>query len=710
MVDNKADASQKAAETTQVELNVLSANDDLLEDDSYKVYENQFNEYLADGTVIKNIALTGQYGSGKSSILKTYFKNNHQSDVLWASLGTFRKNSSSDSAEDTTSSDEILTDLINQIIFQVPVNRVPLTRFKLKKKLDFSLILSVSVLLLDLFGNSLGISSVVHAKNISYMIPWVTLFAISYILYFVSQKMFLQKIKLPFLTGSADIDLTQEKSFDKNIDEIVYLFQKSGKRILVIEDLDRFGNVDVFEKMRELNTKLNYAETTRVANSYLGAHEWNSEPINSKNWTFIYAIKDEIFINPTDRTKFFDLILPVIPFVTRTNAAKRFRELIPYDAPAPVGAELLKIIGKYIYDNRLVTNVVNEYKLMIKIMYGRDDISEKQSEELFALIAIKNFNVTAYNSIQNEQLDLLASRRISRPNSNDEVWNMIDEIVGHGVITPNYLDAINLLHGDVSMTALIEDLDKNDKEIGEDNSFNRSQLVDLYDAVTNEMFKTKKLLNIDLFIFLFSQFCEERNSSFNSVIDFSSNPFKSDVELRFENMLTTAIETETFLERVFVVMINRGTEFVLDLLEIVEDKFPNYQFDLGTMPFELINTIIAEEHRYRKDSSINQEVMTKYYINALNQMEKNSTEEAIKKIIADAEIPNQIRLELINQSNIKGNNWYSINNLKDVLDKGLWNDLIIKKIIPWDHENFRQYQNWSDIEALENLEHSINGK
>ena len=69
------------------------------------------------------------------------------------------------------------------------------------------------------------------------MIPWVTLFAISYILYFVSQKMFLQKIKLPFLTGSADIDLTQEKSFDKNIDEIVYLFQKSGKRIALMLDL-----------------------------------------------------------------------------------------------------------------------------------------------------------------------------------------------------------------------------------------------------------------------------------------------------------------------------------------------------------------------------------------------------------------------------------------------------------------------------------------
>lgn len=45
--------------------------------------------------------------------------------------------------------------------------------------------------------------------------------------------------------------------FEKYADEIVYLLKKSGKEILVIEDLDRFKQLKIFEKLRELNIKVN---------------------------------------------------------------------------------------------------------------------------------------------------------------------------------------------------------------------------------------------------------------------------------------------------------------------------------------------------------------------------------------------------------------------------------------------------------------------
>ncbi len=44
-------------------------------------------------------------------------------------------------------------------------------------------------------------------------------------------------------------------------------------------------------------------------------------------WQFIYLVKDDIFNNAESRVKFFDIIIPVIPFITTNNSYSKLNEL-----------------------------------------------------------------------------------------------------------------------------------------------------------------------------------------------------------------------------------------------------------------------------------------------------------------------------------------------------------------------------------------------
>ncbi|WP_225370228.1 YobI family P-loop NTPase [Methanobrevibacter arboriphilus] len=63
-------------------------------------------------------------------------------------------------------------------------------------------------------------------------------------------------------------------------------FEATGHNVVIIEDLDRFQETEIFTKLREINLLIN-----------------NSNKID-RHVTFIYAIRDEMFTDK-DRTKFF---------------------------------------------------------------------------------------------------------------------------------------------------------------------------------------------------------------------------------------------------------------------------------------------------------------------------------------------------------------------------------------------------------------------
>lgn len=95
------------------------------------VYEQAIN-FVFDNPDIKNVAISGSYSSGKSSLLASY-KNNHENiKFLNISLTHFK---SLDEEEGTdVKESELEGKILNQLLHQIPSKKIPQTNFRVKKK------------------------------------------------------------------------------------------------------------------------------------------------------------------------------------------------------------------------------------------------------------------------------------------------------------------------------------------------------------------------------------------------------------------------------------------------------------------------------------------------------------------------------------------------------------------------------------------------
>lgn len=98
------------------------------------------------------------------------------------------------------------------------------------------------------------------------------------------------------------------------MDEIVYLLNASKIDAVVFEDMDRFDSIDIFEKMRNLNGLSNDSRINDKKKSQ-----------EIKPLRFFYLVRDGLFNNPHDRTKFFDYVIPVVPYIDPNNALNIMR-------------------------------------------------------------------------------------------------------------------------------------------------------------------------------------------------------------------------------------------------------------------------------------------------------------------------------------------------------------------------------------------------
>src|SRR5699024_4593920 len=63
--------------------------------------------------------------------------------------------------------------------------------------------------------------------------------------------------KFSFKSLTVETVNVESSYFSKYLDEIIYYFEVSKTDIVVIEDIDRFNSVVIFEHLRELNYLLN---------------------------------------------------------------------------------------------------------------------------------------------------------------------------------------------------------------------------------------------------------------------------------------------------------------------------------------------------------------------------------------------------------------------------------------------------------------------
>ncbi|EGO8114318.1 hypothetical protein FAD91_002634, partial [Enterococcus faecalis] len=246
-----------------------------------------------------------------------------------------------------------------------------------------------------ILSNVEGIAS--KTESIDLILYCVLLASISILLFQIFQTVLKQfKLsKLNFANVSIEEDKNNFSYFNKYIDEILYYFETNKFDVVVIEDVDRFKSIRVFEHLKELNLLLN-----------------NSKQI-SREITFIYAVKEDIFSNSKEdieeheseiRTKFFELIIPIIPVVDTFNSREY---LIPMMKEKSVGGldanfeKFLKDISLYISDLRLLTNIVNEFFTYLDIHGNLSGSMNKES--LFAIIALKNLVPSVFTELQKSQ-------------------------------------------------------------------------------------------------------------------------------------------------------------------------------------------------------------------------------------------------------------------------------------------------------------------
>ncbi|WP_271765466.1 YobI family P-loop NTPase [Aquimarina algiphila] len=379
---------------------------------------------------IKNIALTGPYGSGKSTILKTFQKNYKGTDLrfLNISLATFKEEKvklDENGNPIEKEKDELLrlieTSILQQIFYHEEDKNIPDSRFKkIKsysgKKLFFSSlgILLFVIALLNYFYPyfiqsifkdsplSVFICDGLHYGSVLVMLIGIFFFVYKSIR--IISSITINKLK--FQNAEIGIGESINKSIlNHHLDEILYFFSIRPYNVVIIEDLDRFQETEIFTKLREINHLLN-----------------NSEKTKKKNTVFIYAVRDDMF-SDNERIKFFDFIIPVIPVINSSNSSEilRFKKK-KYNYN--LTDTFIEDISFFIDDMRLLHNITNEFYLY-KVKQGETPLNQ---DKLFAIITYKNIYPNDFVSLSKNEGDLYNILNAKSNYSNQEINRIEEEI------------------------------------------------------------------------------------------------------------------------------------------------------------------------------------------------------------------------------------------------------------------------------------------
>lgn len=399
------------------------------------VYLDALSWALSNKKQIKNIAISGPYGSGKSSILQTFIKREehkkwsfHKNHFLNISLATFevpkKSNGQENSNHHTCDNDTqrlIELSLLQQLFYRETNSKIPDSRLKKIQSLKswklflqtivsmifiFSLIVLILPNEMDYFFN---LEESIFASNIAKYIALTVSLVILFVFFYKSSRSIIGlSIKKLNLKGTEiEIDKNISKSILNNyIDEIIYFFEATNYNVIIIEDLDRFGNSEVFTKLREINLLIN-----------------NSKKVK-QDIVFIYAIKDDMFLDK-DRAKFFDYMLPVIPIVNFSNSGDRLKKMLKGKS-IKIDNDLIDDLSLFVDDMRLLYNIMNEFHIYATKVNQQLDINK-----LLAIIVYKNLfpkDFTNLSENKGELFETINSKNKYIENAINQINKQIESI------------------------------------------------------------------------------------------------------------------------------------------------------------------------------------------------------------------------------------------------------------------------------------------
>ncbi|MEV5207630.1 hypothetical protein AB0K35_09145 [Micromonospora sp. NPDC053740] len=154
---------------------------------------------------------------------------------------------------------------------------------------------------------------------------------------------------------------------------------------------------------------------------------------------FVYALKDSIFErlgNDTgqlddgasaesvraNRTKFFDLVVPVVPFITHRTSRDLLTQLLADRSLVPVSPDLVDLVGRHISDMRLLKNIRNEYAVFAaRLITAKRGVPELRADSVFAMMVYKNVHLGDFEQIALGRSDLDTLYKLSRDLVNQSI-------------------------------------------------------------------------------------------------------------------------------------------------------------------------------------------------------------------------------------------------------------------------------------------------
>lgn len=405
----------KLEDTGENHISLLSPIDDFKR---HKEYIIRLKNAIDQPNVF-NIALTGSYGAGKSSILKTfkaYYPEYHYVNVSLASFVEVNMSESDSTPKSNEDSfeEQLEYSILQQLFYHVKATNIPESRFgRIERTSRKKRIFVVVCILLFVVANLCLFCQEQVTKY--FLIPTevlkssflfglsICVFILGICVILFQLILFIKKISIKNLTlDKATLEFEEKKNvsiMNRYLDEILYLFQEKKYNVVIFEDIDRFENTHIFTKLRELNLILNQSEEI------------------GRRIVFLYALKDDIFANAEERTKFFDYIVPVIPFVNASNSGDLFRRKITdlHIPEAEVSSSFITDISAFVNDMRVLTNVVNEFDLYRNLL----DKKLKKGK-LLAMILYKNLFPTDF-SLLHQNKGVVYQTFFSAPKIRNEI-------------------------------------------------------------------------------------------------------------------------------------------------------------------------------------------------------------------------------------------------------------------------------------------------
>ncbi|MGG7080318.1 hypothetical protein ACJ41I_03385 [Bifidobacterium catenulatum] len=488
--------SNAAAESEIPELKPLYPQYD---ESSHSPYVKRLEKALqGEDTKIHNIALSGVYGSGKSSILEKVVKDleeerphttrtislaplaaqlKEQDDKKNDSVSDKDKSTSKEpsgappkSSNNSSITNLIQKEIIKQLLYGTDPEKIPASHFHKMNEIG----LGKQILSSLAFGMLLLFILNIYQWPYSYIqkpLTWLPIptsitkilaeiviicllsIATFALFHYFGTRIHLAKIDV----GTAGITLGENSDsyFDQYLDEIIYIFEKTGIRTVFFEDLDRFQDAQIFDSLRELNQilnndpKLQHTESTIQKISQRLHFSHSAKEKNSQSSTpiqFVYAIHDAIFSNQYvsadaqianqeslahsfSRAKFFDIIIPVVPFVSASNSYQIALETLEdvLDANDPQMINLLELVADAVPDKRAWINIRNEF-----IVYKEQLLNPKRTNlglspvKMLAILIYKNCYLDDAIKLQNGRSRL------------DHIYKEIREIIQEDISALDY--------------------------------------------------------------------------------------------------------------------------------------------------------------------------------------------------------------------------------------------------------------------------------